>query len=88
MEKFLTRLEDECRHQIGNYDYYRHNIELLRDKVMFLRYEDLALNQTLYVDAITRFTGTPLSPNTMKKIIDVSTLSNKTSHRNDFYTTR
>jgi len=86
MEKFLVRLEDECKNQIANYDYYRHKYDQLREKVLFVRYEDLALNQSLYIDAITKFTGTPLDSATRKKILK-TTSEIEDQKRNDFYTT-
>ena len=95
MEKFLTRLEDECRNQIQNFDFFRFNKNRLEDKVRFIRYEDLALNQTLYVDSIAKFAGTPLSAENLQRILKTTNGGKekdrgdeKRIKRADFYTTK
>ena len=95
MEKFLARIEEECRNQIQNFDYFRFNKERLKDKVRFIRYEDLALNQTLYVDSIAKFSETPLSAENLARILkrtngkkNENENSNKRIKRGDFYTTK
>ena len=52
---------------------------------MFVRYEDLARNQTKYIEGITKFTETEISHETIESIIHHST-SNST-HKEGFYTT-
>lgn len=94
LENKLARLEKECRNQIQNFDFFQINKNRLKEKVRFIRYEDLALNKTLYVDSIAKFAGTPLSPENLARILKTTNGGRGNGERkkrttwSDFYTTK